>query len=212
MNSKNARKSIAVKQRNIIIEAASICIQKQGLRGTTIADIAQLTKLGPGQIYRCFRNKIEIIEEIVQRSVVRQIHEMASINLDFELMTQILSGRELSETPQMVDDNTLILELKIEAMHNPRIAKVLQSADAQLMKENCRLIKMHYPLLDDVHIEALGETLAVLMEGSLLRNPFRQIRLRSHKNLQHIYLLLLNRIFEDWRDGITGLSNVDTAD
>lgn len=202
MSDKNTRESRLEARRSLIIDAARICFQHQGLRGASIADIARLSKLGAGQIYRCFHNKEEIVAEIVQRIVFRRVNLMLDINHDLEHMAQALSAAgSMFSTPQeedsqlLEDDEALLLEISAEAVRNPRIAEILLQADERMMQEGCTLMKTHYPWLSDEQIAARGELMAVLCDGTLLRRRIRQARGNSGDELQRLYRQLFTALF-----------------
>lgn len=201
MSDKNTRESRLEARRNLIIESARICFQHQGLRGASIADIARLSKLGAGQIYRCFHNKEDIVAEIVQRIVFRRVNLMLDINHDLERLAQALStAGSMFSSPQedsqlLEDDEALLLEISAEAVRNPRIAEILLRADERMMQEGRTLMKTHYPWLPDDQIAARGELMAVLCDGTLLRRRIRQARGDSGDELQRLYRQLFTALF-----------------
>lgn len=199
----------------LIINMARECFQKQGMRGTSMSDIARHCQLGIGQIYRCFKNKEEIIREIVRRIVRRRVNYMIAENHNLGLKAQEFAGTNPDNGFFNLQDDALLLEIYAEAAHNPGIAQILNEADDILMQEGYQLLKKHYPALSDGRLMALSEMMAVLAEGTLLRRHSRHSRhiyderKVDRKALLHLYQQLLNYIFIIATDEPSTLDNSD---
>ncbi|WP_243077157.1 TetR/AcrR family transcriptional regulator [Microbacterium sp. SS28] len=73
-------------RRDEIAQAAIRCLERNGVRDTSIADIVSESGLSTGAIYSHFTNKAELARYIVGRFLVVQIDELESRGLAGELV------------------------------------------------------------------------------------------------------------------------------
>lgn len=186
-------------RRDQIITAARDCFCRHGFHGAGMAEIARLSGLSVGQIYRDFTNKDAIIEEIVRRITSNKMQIMASDEISFDRLISALTHRVVhGDSKTRHNDWRLMLEVAAEATRNPIVAKILQEADAQLFDQACKMLKRRYPKLSDSQIAARVEIVAVMAEGTDFRmltvqkahttelhNLYKQI-------FQHLFLLMDN--------------------
>lgn len=189
------RESRQDERRSEIIQAARRCFRQKGLHTTSMADIAREARLGPGQIYRCFQNKDAIVEAIIEDIIAGRVQHMLAVNHNLVEkageFTRGLAGIAGFDS----QDDALLLEINAEAARNPRIAELMIRADQTLFHEGCRMMKRHYPELNETQIQALSEIMAVLTEGTLARRHIRPARGVDAQTLQRSYLILLNALF-----------------
>lgn len=192
--------SLSGKQRRIderrdqIIAAARICFRHHGFHGAGMAEIATLSQLSVGQIYRYFTNKESIIEEIVHRIVKHRVRLMLDNDNDLERIASDLAGINLWGGGEEDINQALMLEVAAEATRNPRIAQILIDGDAMLFQQGCTMLQQVYPELKHDEAATLAELLAVLSEGTMLRILTRQ-RQSRHVGLQQLYQQLFKRVF-----------------
>jgi len=67
----------AADTRLVIIEAAQACFRQNGLRRTTIVDIAEAAGLSRGTVYQYFKDKAAIVEACAEHTSFRFYREMA---------------------------------------------------------------------------------------------------------------------------------------
>ncbi|WP_213990731.1 TetR/AcrR family transcriptional regulator [Sodalis sp. dw_96] len=183
-------------RRDQIIAAARICFRLHGFHGAGMAEIASLSKLSVGQIYRYFTNKEAIIEEIVRRIVKHRIKLMWDHDNDLSLVADELANQRLLDGEDAEINQALMLEIAAEATRNIQVEKILCEADAHLFHQGCEMMKQVYPHLDAGRIAALSEMMAVLSEGTALR-------MLTHQQQQHVdrsqmkalFLLIFGTLF-----------------
>lgn len=197
-------------RRDQIIAASRLCFRKHGFHGAGMAEIARLSQLSVGQIYRYFVNKDAIIEEIVRRIVCKKIQIMIGDAHNLKQMASNLAHRVVGmqnvdysqvDCPEMSFeqneiDHALMLEVTAEATRNPVVEKILRDADAKLFSEAQSMMRPYYPHMPEEQLTARLEVLAVLCEGT----AFRRL---THKHadaetLKAIYIQLFNNLFNDY--------------
>lgn len=170
-------------RRDQIIAACRICFRKHGFHGAGMAEIAKLSKLSVGQIYRYFVNKDAIIEEIVRRIVDGKIQRMTLDRYDFKQLAFHLARRTRGEyfpneqdassssesLEQSEMDQALMQEVAAEATRNTVVAKILHDAEIKLFQQAKKILSVRYPQLSDVELTARIELIAVLSEGTSFR-------------------------------------------
>jgi len=117
-------------RRSEILDAAIVCISREGFHRTTMKDIVRESRLSPGAIYNYFQSKQEIIEAIAAR---RQAKER-------ELMLEAIDDGPATEALRRVGDafldeleNTkerlrrrVSVQLWAEAQRSPEVRKIVR--------------------------------------------------------------------------------------
>ncbi|QWA13899.1 TetR/AcrR family transcriptional regulator [Sodalis ligni] len=181
-------------RRDQIIAAARICFRQHGFHGAGMAEIASLSRLSVGQIYRYFTNKEAIIEEIVHRIVKHRVRFMLDNDNDLDRITGYLASESLWGGGEEQINQALMLEVSAEATRNPRIAQILIDADAIVFRQGCTMLLRIYPEMNHDEAATLAELLAVLSEGTMLRILTRQ-RQNKHEGLQQLYRQIFTKVF-----------------
>ncbi|KAA9000634.1 TetR/AcrR family transcriptional regulator [Affinibrenneria salicis] len=181
-------------RRDQIVAAARQCFRQSGFHAAGMAEIARRSQLSVGQIYRYFVNKDAIIEEIVRRIVNNRIQILTladdhAAQMAHELALRILAGDEATRE----DDRALMLEASAEATRNPKVAHILQEADARLFHQASAMLRQRYPQLSAEQIAARVELVAVLSEGTAFRAFTAQQA--SPEALNQLYRHLLQQLF-----------------
>lgn len=197
-------------RRDQIVAASRLCFRKHGFHGAGMAEIAKMSQLSVGQIYRYFVNKDAIIEEIVRRIVFKKIQLMTGGANNMKQMATNLAYRnvgvqsidhsqincpELSHEQNEID-HALMLEVTAEATRNPAVHKILREAEAKLFNEATVMMTPYYPEMPAEQLKARLEMLAVLCEGT----AFRRL---THKHadpeiLKNVYNQMFTMIFNDY--------------
>ncbi|WP_413737002.1 TetR/AcrR family transcriptional regulator [Sodalis sp. RH21] len=190
----SARQQRIAERRNQIIAAARISFRRRGFHGAGMAEIASLSQLSVGQIYRYFTNKEAIIEEIVQRIVKHRIQLMLDNGNDLDRLADDLTNQSLLDGDEAEINQALMLEIAAEATRNPRVAQILTEADARLFRQGCDMLQGIYPQLTPDRAAALSELIAVLSEGTALRFLTQQQRV-DREQLCQLYLHIFSTVF-----------------
>jgi len=159
-------------RRQQIVDAASACARRSGFHGASMAEIAQAAGMSVGQIYRYFENKEAIIAAIVARDMA----EMHDRYTELQDGDQPVLDAILTKCSTAIDDlyeperAALMLEVVAEAARNPRVAAILQAADAEEREmQRALLLKACPPEWDERERRARGEVVSMLFEGMSVR-------------------------------------------
>lgn len=181
-------------RREKIIAAARICFRRHGFHGAGMAEIASLSQLSVGQIYRYFVNKEAIIEEIAHRIVKHRIKLMLDNGNALSRMADDLTGDGILDGADADINQGLMLEIAAEATRNPRVAQILCEADALMFREGCEMLRRVYPRLTAERAAALAEMVAVLSEGTALRVLTHQQN-SDRAQLHPLYMQIFTVVF-----------------
>ncbi len=190
----SARQQRIVERRDQIVAAARISFRRHGFHGAGMAEIAALSQLSVGQIYRYFTNKEAIIEEIVQRIVKDRIQIMLSNGNDLRQLAEELASQSLYDGEDRAINRALMLEIAAEATRNPRIATILKDADTQIFQQGSEMLARAYPQLTPARAAALSELIAVLSEGTALRVLTHQ-QVVGRQSLGQLYFDIFSSVF-----------------
>jgi AcrR family transcriptional regulator len=162
----------AVARQQQIVDAASMCAQRAGFHGTSMAEIAQAAGLSVGQIYRYFENKEAIIAAIVARNLAEMRDKFSELQNAGEprIEAMIDSCLQTVDEHYDLDRSALMLEVLAEAARNPRVAAILQAADAEERALAHDILRQVLPPdCSERELAARGEVLSMLFDGVAVR-------------------------------------------
>lgn len=120
------RKSLAKERREQIVRALNRCVNKHGLQNTTIKKIAREAGVQPGILHHYFKDRDEIIEEMVKTIVdevtakyLEEIKRYRDPEKQFQKAISFLFG------PEMINDEYAVFfsDCWAEARRSPRARK-----------------------------------------------------------------------------------------
>jgi AcrR family transcriptional regulator len=155
-----------------ILNAALSCVRRSGFHGASMSDIAAEAKMSVGVIYRYFANKEAIVEAIVANDLAEMramFAEWESVP-DEKLLDTLLDTLERAiEHKYTLDNAGLALEVLAEAARNPRVAAIVERADAQERELGRSLCRRIAPGRDQVQSDARGEIISMVFDGMMIR-------------------------------------------
>lgn len=159
-------------RRQQILDAACDCVRQAGFHGASMAEIAKAAGLSVGQIYRYFENKEAIIAAIVAQDLAEMREKFAEMESRPGNLVDALS----EHLPEAVDKcfdlgrAALTLEVLAEASRNPKVAAILQAADAQeRVYAQAMLDRSRKPEWTDAEFQARCEAVGLLFDGMIIR-------------------------------------------
>jgi AcrR family transcriptional regulator len=159
-------------RRQQILDAACDCVRQAGFHGASMAEIAKAAGLSVGQIYRYFENK----EAIIAAIVAQDLAEMREKFAEMESRPGDLLDAMGEHMPEAVDKcfdlgrAALTLEVLAEASRNPKVAAILQAADAQeRVYAQAMLNRSRKPEWSDAEFQARCEAVGLLFDGMVIR-------------------------------------------
>ncbi|GAB0147601.1 TetR/AcrR family transcriptional regulator [Marichromatium gracile] len=128
-------------RRRQILAAAAVCFAREGFHGASIAKISRAAEMSPGHIYHFFENKEAIIAALVEHKLEQSLSMVQQFERA-EDVHQAMQERVDTGVNERTDLDHAALELEIlaEAARNPRVAAIVQAADAAKRERLCRLL------------------------------------------------------------------------
>ena len=159
-------------RRQQILDAACDCVRQAGFHGASMAEIAKAAGLSVGQIYRYFENK----EAIIAAIVAQDLAEMREKFAEMESRPGDLLDAMTEHLPEAIDKcfdlgrAALTLEVLAEASRNPKVAAILQAADAQeRVYAQAMLDRSRKSEWSDAEFQARCEAVGLLFDGMVIR-------------------------------------------
>ena len=168
-----------------ILKAAKGGIIKNGFHATTMAQIADLSGLSVGVIYRYFASKEEIINEIVKMIVDKRLHILTTLAFNLDEIAAALTARVGMGThdEEFSADNILMFEVMAEASRNAHVAAIYQEADDRMFTALREKFIAHQPDIDRETAEAQVEIMMSLFAGTdtrfLYKRKMNEVKLRT---------------------------------
>lgn len=182
-----------LERRNLIIEKTLALIAQKGIDGVSISEIAKTTSLGPGQIYRCFQDKNEILKHVIQQVTQKRLILFYLGNHDIDKKAKEISTVYQSDLTD--DEVKLIYELMKLNQQHPLFAYA-QEADNSLMEFGLQMLRFKYPYASEEQIVALSEVVAIFTEGSLLRRLHGFSSRANIERIEQMFVVCLNALDE----------------
>ncbi|MCR6660783.1 MAG: TetR/AcrR family transcriptional regulator [Asticcacaulis sp.] len=155
-----------------ILNAALRCVRRSGFHGASMSDIAAEAKMSVGVIYRYFANKEAIVEAIVANDLAEMramFAEWESVPDDALLDTLLDTLERAIEHKYTLDNAGLALEVLAEAARNPRVAAIVEKADAQERDLGRSLSRRISPGRNQAQLDARGEIISMIFDGMMIR-------------------------------------------
>lgn len=187
--------SLLLGQQDSITKAASIAIRSKGIDGCSMKDVAQIAKLSPGQIYRCFSSKMEIIEKLIKDCFRLQKQIFALIYEQPDPADYILSKRFTIHKAEIGIEPDLILILSVESMHYAQFKKTLLYAEQELKQECIRTAKSKNQKFSHHNDEVFVGILFMFLDTITLLFETREVNFMQEKKMKKDLASLFNPIF-----------------
>jgi AcrR family transcriptional regulator len=166
------RESRAFERRQSLIEAARTLFVAHGFHGAGIAQIAKLSGVAVGQIYRDFASKEDIVAAIVERDVAQFLEEAtlrkAIDQGDIAAIRRWISDLVLDQADRQ--NARLLPEILAESSRNARIAAILRSADAQVRSRLLAALAAMVPDPEQAGLNAAADLILTVMTGLRCRD------------------------------------------
>ena len=127
-------------RRGEILAAAQACFARSGFHQTSMQEICTEAGMSPGNLYRYFRSKEDIIAGIAERDRADAAQQFASVGHGnfFDGLAQ-LAKHHLVE--RSVEEVALCVEIMAESRRNPAIARIYQDMEADVRQRFIALLR-----------------------------------------------------------------------
>lgn len=165
-------------RRKQLLAAAAECFRSSGFHGASIARISKVAGMSPGHIYHFFQNKEEIIAAIVEERVAHSLELIARLKSEDKVFDAAIENVD-----EVVTERTdpayagLWLEVLAEAARNPRVARLVQTADEktrQYVTQLEKIARKSRSIESETKLDAITEVAMSMIDGlsnRVISNP-----------------------------------------
>src|SRR3954467_5108629 len=127
-------------RRGEILAAAQTCFARAGFHQTSMQEICAEARMSPGNLYRYFRSKEDIIAGIAERDRADAAQHFASVGHGnfFDGLAQ-LAKHHLVE--RSVEEVALCAEIMAESRRNPAVARIYQDMETDVRMRFIALLR-----------------------------------------------------------------------
>lgn len=137
---RRANVQLQADRRNGILAAAQACFARSGFHQTSMQEICAEAGMSPGNLYRYFRSKEEIIAGIAERDRGEAAQQLASVgNGDFFEGLAALARHHLVEST--IEEVSLCAEIMAESRRNPEVARIYQDMERDMRARFIALLR-----------------------------------------------------------------------
>ncbi len=119
-------------RRHRIIEAAERAFVRHGFHATTMQHVAAEAAMSPGNLYRYFRSKEAIVQELCAREQAERAQSFAAFAQADSVIAAMAAGLRKNLLGKPREKMQMILEIWAEAGRNPAIAGLCGAIDADV--------------------------------------------------------------------------------
>ena len=123
-----------------ILRAAQTCFARSGFHQTSMQEICIEAGMSPGNLYRYFRSKEEIIAGIAERDRADAAEQFAAVGKgDFFDGLAALAQHHLVE--RSAEEVALCAEIMAESRRNPAVARIYQDMEADVRERFTTMLR-----------------------------------------------------------------------
>ena len=164
---RRANVQLQADRRDEILAAAQTCFARSGFHQTSMQEICTEAGMSPGNLYRYFRSKEDIIAGIVERDRAQTVRDFASIGQgDFFEGLDRLAQQYLVE--RSVEEVSLCAEIMAESRRNPLIAEMSQRIEQDVRAQLANMLQRAIDageIRADINADTAATVLMVLADG-----------------------------------------------
>src|SRR3954464_15652473 len=137
---RRANVQLAADRRSEILSAAQTCFARSGFHQTSMQSICAEAGMSPGNLYRYFRSKEEIIAGIAERDRADAAQQFAAMEgRDFFDGLAALAQHHLGE--RSVEEVALCAEIMAESRRNADVARIYQDMERDVRERFITLLR-----------------------------------------------------------------------
>ncbi len=183
-------------RKNRILDAAERCFARQGFHKSTMQDVAAECTMSPGNLYRYFSSKDDLVAGLAERDRERFMRDVAGLTaaVDPRSTFEALGRLHLVEAP--VEKAVLMMELWAEGARNPRIGAICRAMDHEVHGIMTAFVA-HWRNLEGMTSPTPAEQVAALMmilSDGLFRQRASAPDFNAEAAFRLIYPIVLNAI------------------
>jgi len=132
-------------RRNQILDAATACFARHGVRETTIQKICAEAGLSAGAVYRYFDGKQQILEAVYERSIVENRgmgEELAGAHDPVAALRGLVGGMvDFLADPARTQEHQLSIRVHAEGLSDPEVARAYTAVHRDVIEQLTPLVE-----------------------------------------------------------------------
>ena len=164
---RRANVQLAADRRSEILAAAQTCFARAGFHQTSMQEICSQAGMSPGNLYRYFRSKEDIIAGIAERDRAETAQNFAAVSAEnFFDGLAALAQQHLVE--RSLEEVALCAEIMAESRRNPAVARIYQDIEADVRARFIELLKSaaaRGEIRRDIELDGTVTVLFALADG-----------------------------------------------
>jgi TetR/AcrR family transcriptional regulator, repressor for uid operon len=131
-----------VDRKNRILDAAERCFVRHGFHRSTMQDVAAECAMSPGNLYRYFPSKDDIVAGMAARDQERFMQDMALLTSapDPRQAFLLLGRAHIVESPH--DKTVMMMEIWAEGARNPRVNTMCRGIDGKVRELLAQFVEL----------------------------------------------------------------------
>lgn len=127
--------------RDALADAAARLFAQKGFYGASLEEIAEAAGFTRGAIYSNFGSKDELLMEVMDRFIDRQLENFAEVMHSDDPVTSAIDAGALFRQTVSLELTPLQLELRLNAFRNAQVRQRLAEAERRTGEKTARLIE-----------------------------------------------------------------------
>lgn len=163
--------------RTALLDAAEVLILESSMPGLSLRAVCTRAGFTQGAFYSNFASREDLLLAVMERNLEERVRTFGEMTLDYHAMTfeQTIAriGEWLATVPDRREWAQMAIELRLEAVRNPALARAIASAEQRidvLFAERIDDLVGHFGLSPRFRSTEIVETLLVLWRGLALRD------------------------------------------
>jgi TetR/AcrR family transcriptional regulator, repressor for uid operon len=138
---RRANVQLAADRRDEILAAAQACFARSGFHQASMQEICAEAGMSPGNLYRYFRSKEEIIAGIAERDRAETAQQFAAVDQAENFFDGLAALAQHHLVERSMEEVSLCAEIMTESRRNPAVARIYQDMEADVRSRFIALLR-----------------------------------------------------------------------
>jgi AcrR family transcriptional regulator len=138
---RRANVQLKADRRSEILAAAQACFARSGFHRTSMQEICAEAGMSPGNLYRYFRSKEEIIAGIAERDRADAAQDFAAVDRAGKFFDGLAHLAQHYLVERTMDEVAICVEIMAESRRNPAVARIYQDMEADVRTRFIALLR-----------------------------------------------------------------------
>ena len=164
---RRANAQLQADRRDEILAAAQACFARAGFHQTSMQEICAQARMSPGNLYRYFRSKEEIIAGIAERERAEAARQFAAVGQG-DLFDGLAAMAQHHLVERSVEEVSLCTEILAESRRNPVVARIFQDMERDVRARFIAMLQgaqQRGEIRRDIDLDGTVTVLCALADG-----------------------------------------------